>query len=217
MGHDDEYARREAAHEAYEEEVVERGLEAIKENAIHAYFSYFGDALEARIQSRIAAAERLVQHHFFGESLVDSLTAIELTIRHFLLRPLTEAAFLSEEWADILAERTLSRRTADDRELLPKVLRQWDFDITQLRLSDGSQLWETLQTDLIRKRNAFVHQGSSVDRGAAERALDAARQLLQTAIGIVSKYKIRGKDGWAPESCRRDPLPPSNDTSAQQP
>jgi hypothetical protein len=204
MGMDEWEAREEAAREEYEREIGERTLAGIKENAINFYFFYYGDDIEHRIQSRIDSAKELMKTGFNGESLTSSVIAVELTIRWFLLRPLCEAAFMSEEVADILVQRILPpRRTGSDREILPKILEEWGSDVKSLKLSDGGELWGKLTNDYIPVRNAFVHRGEPVEDAVAAGAVDAAEQLLAEAIRIVKPFKGRGTDGWAPESCRR--------------
>lgn len=204
MSMDEWELREEAAREEYEREIGERTLAEIKENAINAYFFYYGDDIEQRIQRRINAAKKLVKNGFAGESLTSSIIAVELTIRWFLLRPLCEAAFMSEGVADILVQRILPPRvTADDRDLLPKILRHWGCEVTSLKLRQGGQLWEKLKKHYIPARNAFVHRGEPVEEIVAKGAADAAERLLGEAIRIVTPFKGRGKDGWAPEGCRR--------------
>ena len=203
MSMDEWEAREDAAREEYEREIGERTLAEIKENAINVYFFYHGDDIEHRIQMRIDAAKGLVKAGFNGESLTSSIIAVELTIRWFLLRPLCEAAFMSEEVADILVQRILPPRTTGaDREILPKVLRHWGSDVTSLVLNDGAQLWEKLTSEYIPTRNRFVHRGEPVEEEAATGAADAAERLLAEAIRIVTPFKRRGEDGWAPEDCR---------------
>ena len=204
MGMDEMEAQAEAAREEYERELGEQTLAGIKENAINYYFFYYGDDIEQRIQSRIYAAKELAKTGFNGESLTNSIIAIELTIRWFLLRPLCEAAFMSEEVADILVQRLLpKRRTGADREILPKILDEWGSDLNSLRLTDGGELWEKLTTEYFPARNAFIHRGEPVERAAAVGAADAAERLLAEAIRIVTPFTGRGENGWAPEDCRR--------------
>ncbi len=204
MGMDEWEATEETAREEYEREIGQRTLAEIKENAINAYFFYYGDDIEHRIQSRIDAAKELLEVQFNGESLTDSIIAVELTVRWFLLRPICEAAFMSEEVAGILVQRILPpRATGADREILPRILREWGSDVKSLKLSDGSELWGQLTTEYIPARNAFVHRGEPVEEAVAVGAADSAERLLAEAIRIVTPFKRRGKDGWAPEHCRR--------------
>lgn len=204
MSMDDWELREEAAREEFEREIEERTLADIKENAINYYFFYYGDDIEGRIQRRIDAGKELVGKGFNGESLTSSVVAVELTIRWFLLRPLCEAAFMSEEVADILVRRILPpRATAVDREILPKVLRHWGSDLTSILLRDGSQLWQRLTSECIPARNLFIHRGEEVEQATAECAAEVAERLLGEAIRIVTPFKGRGKDGWAPEESRR--------------
>ncbi|QDU38217.1 hypothetical protein Mal4_25420 [Maioricimonas rarisocia] len=204
MGMDEWEAQHEAAREEYEREVEQRTLSEIKENAINYYFFYYGDDIQDRIRKRIDAAKELATSGFYGESLTSSMIAVELTIRWFLLRPLCEASFMSEDVADILVRQILpSRSGGADRDLLPKMLKEWGTDITSLELSDGSELWESVTKQFIVSRNRFIHRGETVERETAEGAVDAAERLLTEAIRIVTLFARRGEDGWAPTKCRR--------------
>lgn len=102
----------------YEPETVSRDLARY-------HLATVGDAIEARVKRCLAEALRLHDQGFYGSSVVASATAIELTIRFLLLRPLVSGAFLSDEWESIIAERIGEGRTEEDRRLLPRVLLQW--------------------------------------------------------------------------------------------
>jgi hypothetical protein len=197
-------AQAEAAREAYRREVEEETLASIRKNSINCYFFYYGDDIEARIQRRIDAANQLLASRYYGESLTNSVIAIELTIRWFLLRPLCEASFMSEEVADILVNKILPSRTSGaDRQILPNILREWGCDLDKLRLKDGTGLWDKFVHKCVPARNAFIHQGANVERLVAEIAADSAESLLGKAIEIVSQFKTRGKDGWGSPDSRR--------------
>jgi hypothetical protein len=70
---------------------------------------------------------------------------------------LLQGAFLSDERAKLLSQKVLNGRTAEDRELLPAILRNWKIDITSITLSDGRQLWETIVTRVWQRLNNYVH------------------------------------------------------------
>ncbi len=197
-------AQAEAAREEYRREIEEETLASIKENAINYYFFYYGDDIERRVQSRIDAANRLLTSRFFGESLTNSVIAIELTVRWFLLRPLCEASFMSEEVADILVDKILPRRTSGaDRQILPSILREWGCDLDKLQLKDGSGLWVKFTNECVPARNAFIHQGAEVDPSVAKIAAESAESLVHKAIEIVSQFKARNENGWGSPGLRR--------------
>jgi len=109
------------------------------------------------------------------------LYSIEIFIRFMLLRPLVQGAFLSDEWADILAKRVATGRTAEDRKILPAILKQWDIDITKIKTKKDNQLWETIKS-LRKKRNDFVHAGKSIESLDSEGALDTINTLISDIL-----------------------------------
>ncbi|HEX7232722.1 MAG TPA: hypothetical protein VF452_20210, partial [Candidatus Binatia bacterium] len=118
---------------------------------VRTYLGTYGDAIEDRVKQSVDAANTLVQSGFPSSALVRAATAIENTIRFLLVRPLVQGAFLSDEWAGVLAARIGTGRTAHDRELLPKLLKIWEIDIDAIRLSSGSSLWSTITDKVFRE------------------------------------------------------------------
>lgn len=103
-------------------------IEAIGNDPVIDYLGKYGESIEQRVQSCRDEATNLMNLGFCGPSLAASVTGIEIAIRFFLFRPIVQGAFLSEEWADTLADRIVRRRTADDREMLPNILRHWGWN-----------------------------------------------------------------------------------------
>ncbi len=61
----------------------------------------------------------------YGAALTRAVTAIEMSIRFFLVTPLLQGAFFSDDWADLLMGRIIPkgmRATQAERELLPQLL-----------------------------------------------------------------------------------------------
>src|SRR6266705_3600886 len=152
--HDDDLRYR-------EEEALERFLqEQLREMAeapVFAYLARFGDAIEGRVQLCAIEAAQLRDANFFGAALVRSATGIEIAIRFFLVQPLVKGAFLWDEWASLLSGKVLKGATAKDREMLPAILRNWGIDITQIRLADGTKMWERIRNEVWPRRNEYVH------------------------------------------------------------
>lgn len=109
--------------EAAKEEFIQNALKGISEDGIRGYLGRNGDAIDERVQHCIKQAERLLGEGFPQPAIILATTAIELTVRYFLICPLIQAAFLSEEWAYLLTERIIAARTGEDRKLLPKFLK----------------------------------------------------------------------------------------------
>jgi hypothetical protein len=147
------YYEEEAAQAAF----IEDTLKNISEDGVRNYLGTYGGAIDARIQNCMKDARMLMGGDFLQSAVVSAVTAIELTIRFLLLRPLMQAAFLSEEWANLLTQRVASGRTGSDREILPQILRFHDVELNEIQLPSGQPLWKTITESVYAKRNGIVH------------------------------------------------------------
>jgi hypothetical protein len=190
----------------YEEELVEDALRGISEESVKGYLGKYGDAVEERVRFCLNQAGRLKHGGYWGASLVLSATAIELIIRFMLLRPLVQGAFLSDEWADILSKRIATGRAAEDRDLLPAVLRKWNVDVTHRSIADGKSLWKTMRSVVWKKRNGFVHQASPVSEQEASMALECANAFMEIVLEMADRLgftlSLTGK--WCEIDTRRE-------------
>lgn len=146
-----------------------------------------GDAIEARVHRCLDEARRLIQAGYSGAALVRAAAGIEVTIRFFLARPLVQGAFLSDDWAQLLSQKVLNGRTAEDRELLPSILRNWGIDITIIRLSGGAQMWEQTVTTVWPHRNDYVHKADEGSRDDAELAIECLEALLEQVVDPLAQ------------------------------
>jgi hypothetical protein len=166
---------------------IEEHLRSLAEGFAFSYLAHNGDAIEERVRNCLAEARALKQAGFSGASLARAAAGIEITIRFFLALPLLQGAFLSNEWSNLLSNRILKGRTADDRELLPAILGNWKVDITTVRLPNGKLLWESVVTRVWPSRNDYVHKGATTDDQDAELALDCLSTLLDGVVSAVAK------------------------------
>lgn len=187
-----------------EEEAMERfideQLREIAEAPVFAYLSKYGDAIEERIRHCIEEATALRETAFWGAALIRSAAAIEITIRFFLSRPLVQGAFLSDDWAALLSNKVLNGRTAEDRDLLPAILRNWGIDVTHVLLADNSQMWEQVITHVWPSRNDYVHAGGTIVEADAVLAAECLDALLKQVVDpIASRLGFtRGQTGrWS--------------------
>ena len=106
----------------YEEEIME---EMARRNSRADLEGYLGRACvrisaqtgRGRFSDKIdSTAERLNASGFHRHAIVSAVTAIELILRSCSFAR-SSAAFLSEEFADLLTHRIAAGRTADDRKL----------------------------------------------------------------------------------------------------
>jgi hypothetical protein len=197
------YYEQEAAMEAF----IEDSLKNISIENAKNYLGTYGDAIQERVDSCIRQARDLEQAKHYGPASVLAFTAIELIIRFLLIRPLIQGAFLSDQWADILTNRIVDGRTAEDRKLLPAVLRQWSVDIYKVPLKNGSNVWDTIVNKIRRKRNKIVHEGAGAIEGEAVASIECAEVLLAEVVRPIAKSlgftieatgkwsEIRGKEG----------------------
>jgi hypothetical protein len=171
--------------EAYEAMIAD-SLAAIPAEAAKSYLMRYGDAIDGRVKACFAEADALLRAQHPGPSLTVSLTAVEIMIRFLLLRPLLQGAFLSGEWAEVLLRRIATGRTAEDRELLPAVLRKWEIDIEQYRTPTGKPLWQFLKGTIWPLRDRFVHAFDVVTEEQATEALAGARAFRVDVIGPLA-------------------------------
>ena len=180
MSWDDDYHRyqEEAAMETFLEEELRR----IAEEPVFAYLAVHGDAIEVRVKRCLAQAQSLSGSGYHGAALTRAASGIEVTIRFFLARPLVQGAFLSEDWAELLSQKVLTGRTAEDRELLPAILRKWKIDITKVKLPDGSQAWEQIVMRVWPRRNDYVHKADDASPEDALLAIECLTALLSQVV-----------------------------------
>lgn len=172
--------------DAWLADYVEEELRHLSEAPAIEFLAHNGDAIEERVLACLEEAQTLKNAGFAGAGLVRAAAGIEVAIRFFLARPLLQGAFLSNEWAKLLSQKVLNGRNGEERELLPKILRNWKIDITSMRLSDGRQLWETIVTRVWQRRNDYVHAGSSASDEDVGLAIDCLRALLDDLVGAIA-------------------------------
>jgi hypothetical protein len=186
--------------EEYEAALIQDALRRISIDGAKAYLSRYGDAVDARIASCLTEAEQLVAADHPGPALALVATAIEIMIRFLLLRPLVQGAFLSDRWAGILAARIATGRTAEDREMLPAILRQWGLDVNRINSPSGIQVWPLIAGQLWGVRDAFVHRFDPVPPGLAAQSVKCAQAFRDQAVGHVAKrlgFTMQATGKWS--------------------
>jgi hypothetical protein len=173
------------AADAYEDSIRD-SLAAIPVDAAKRYLMRFGDAIDERVQDCLRQADQL-RAGFPGARLTLSITSVEIMIRFLLLHPLTQGAFLSEQWAEVLLERIIrTGRTSGDRALLPAVLRNWQVEIGDFRLSAGKSLWAFLTETAWPARDRSVHALDPIAAALADEGFEAARTFREQVIGRIA-------------------------------
>jgi hypothetical protein len=163
-------------------EAFEEAQRSVGDEQARAYLGSYGDAISERVNGRLAEAKAFLEGGHKAAALVWAVTAIEITIRFMLLRPLLKAGFMTEDWEDILGERLASgSRTEDDRKLLPRVLGQWYVRPDTILVHKGQQLMHSVEAS-ISKRNRIVHAGESCSQTDASIAIECAESLLTKIV-----------------------------------
>lgn len=168
------------------ERFIDEQLRQLSEGPVVYYLARYGDAIEERVQRCRTESEALSAAGFHGAALVRLAAAIEITIRFFLARPLVQGAFLSDEWAALLSTKMLNGRTAEDRELLPAILRNWQLDITQVALADGTKIWDSILKRVWPRRNEYVHAGDAISESDALLAGECLQVLLTQVVSPIA-------------------------------
>lgn len=160
---------------------LEEELRRIAEDPVFSFLAANGDAIEARVKRCLEQASSLVNNGYYGAALVRAAAGIEVTVRFFLARPLVQGAFLSDDWSELLSQRVFGRN-AEERKLLPAILRNWKIDITAVKLGDGSQAWESIVRTVWPARNNYVHRADDVTKQDADLSLECLNALLHQVV-----------------------------------
>ena len=135
---------------------------------------------------------------FPGPAVLSAVTATELTIRYFILRPILEGAFLSEEWTGILVGRILCPRAVSDRELLAAVLHAWNIDLTTRRVASGKLLW-----------SSFVKEVLPLFQRQLEKVRVAANEWVLFWLRLVLRVSLAWRSFWSRAAKMASSLPAS--------
>jgi hypothetical protein len=168
-------------------EFIDEAIRGAGEENAKTYLGTFGDAVDRRISTCLAEGRVLAGQGHPGPALGLAATAVELMIRFLLLRPLVHGAFLSEEWAAVLADRIVGGRTFEDRKMLPAVMQAWRVDLTTVRTSADVLVWDFITKELWPARNGFVHRYQTVDPELVMKAVECALAFRGSVVGAVAK------------------------------
>jgi hypothetical protein len=204
-------------------DIIERGIREIRDDRIASYLGTYGDAVQKRIDKCLAEGQRLLTAGFPSQALISAVTATELILRYFILKPILEGAFMSDEWSRILSRRILTDRAGRDREILPSTLQVWEIDLGSVRLPTGERLWDKFISKVIPLRNNVVHKAASASEEQGREALACPTILLERVISPLSDRfgfswsqtrswnAVQHDIGGARHSTHYDPLSPFDD------
>ena len=144
----------------------------LHEEAVRSYLGSCGDAIDARVKKLLSAATSLRDIKFPGPSVVVSATTLEVMIRYFCVRPIFDAAFLSDLIAREVTEKITHSRYFPEKDLLAGILKPWNIELNAILLSSGKPLWNQFKSVVSEKRNDFVHRGEDVSDNVAATAIE---------------------------------------------
>ena len=183
---------------------VDEELQRLAEAPVFDYLAHYGDAIEDRVRACVSDARALAAAGFHGAALVRAAAGIEITIRFFLPRPLVQGAFLSNECSRLLSQKVLNGRTADDRDLLPAILRNWGIDLIAVTLPDGPTLGDgrhagmaavkrlcSQGSELHRARRSFGNPVVACVVGRSSRARSTPHGIYSGADKLLVRYSAQ--------------------------
>jgi len=160
----------------------ERSIESVR-----TYLGMYGDAVTERVQGAIAEAQALLDSGHLGPATAVAHTAVEIIVRDLVVRSILHGAFLSDQWAEILARQIVRDAPGEPRRLLPLLAEAWELDIDEIRLASGAAAWGVFTNEVTRARNNFAHRADPVPSVTAARAVECARVLLQELGGALAQ------------------------------
>jgi hypothetical protein len=183
MSYDPADAMREDAEAAFWEQLPKD----LHEGSVKDYLGHYGDAVDERCATLKQTAKSLFDAGHLGSSLTVSMTALEVMIHYFCIKPLVQGAFLSDLWADTLARWIVKNRPSEQRALLVGILKVWGIDLQAIRLANGESLWGTVHSRMLPKRNEFVHDGAELSREDVALAMDCVEAFYKEIVGQLAK------------------------------
>lgn len=173
----------------YLEGEIERAFEERSADAAATYLGTFGDAITSRVRGAIGEARTLLSEGHPGPALALAATAVELTVRDLIVKSTVQGAFLSGEWATILADQIVRDAPGEPRKLLPLMAGAWGLDLNSIELTGGAAAWGVFTGSVVPARNAFLHRADPVDPDLALRSVAVAEALLD-GLGSALAAKV---------------------------
>ncbi len=167
----------------YIAEQVQEAIEGRSAESARAYLETHGAAVKNRVQRTIDEAQDLLSTGHPGAATSLAATAVELTVRDLVIRPIVQGAFLSDQWAAILTDHIVRGAPGEGPRLLPKITAAWDLDLDEVRLPGGASAWGVFTGSVTPARNAFVHGANPVSVEVAAQSIACARALLEGLVG----------------------------------
>lgn len=172
------------------DELVAGAIDERRKERVASYLGNYGDAAQKRIDRLLKTADELRDRGAFGASVVSSVTAMELILRHYLVRPMLKGELGFNFLADVLVDEILkNRRPAGDRDMLPLLVQNWRLGFERQRVSDAKdspELWKTFKDTVVPLRNLIVHQGAEATSDEAALAVAIPRRFLEVVVSRLA-------------------------------
>jgi hypothetical protein len=163
--------------------------EIINEFLLERMNSYYRDHpnLTASADTAIEEAQKLIDISPRA-SLVFSLSAIEITLRDILLKPVAVGMIHHDEIGPLIADFVI--RSNCFTKLLLQILEDYGVDLKQFtRTGSGKKLWAEIE-EVKKSRNNILHHGQDVSKDDAKLSLDIAVILLRKLYPTLKKRVV---------------------------
>jgi hypothetical protein len=185
---------------SHKEEIIDQYLASHKEDIIdeddiidefisRRMTAYYRDHsnLTVPADTAIREAQKLIEISP-AASIAFSRSAVEITLRDVLLKPVAFGMVHDENNAQLIAELVLGSHNFT--KLLFNVLEHYGLDLKQVRRPGSQkQLWKEME-EIKQIRNEILHRGGTASRNAAELSLEIAIMLLRNVYPELRKCMV---------------------------
>jgi hypothetical protein len=179
---------------SHKDDIIDEFLTEHKDDIINEFISermnsYYLNApnLTAPADMAIEEAQKLIDISPRA-SLVFSVSAIEITLRDILLKPVAIGMIHDDDTAPIMAEFII--RSNSFTKLLLQILEQYGLDLKQVRRrGSDKKLWMEIE-EVKEHRNNILHRGGTASQEVANLSLDIAISVLRRLYPALRKAVV---------------------------
>ena len=185
-GYDDEYQA------LFEERILSDIDDMFKETTSFILKKHLNDYMTKILCAKEDARKQKEQNNL-KISLVLNVVSIEIFIRQLVIKPLAQGAFYYEEWAELLASKIGTGNAGKDREIISKVLKTINFDISKIKIEkiDFIECFKYI-ADL---RNKIMHEYIEVTMIDVEKSESCVKILFDNLLPyLLDYYKIKNDE-----------------------
>jgi hypothetical protein len=179
---------------SHKDDIIDEYLAQHKEDIIDEFISermhsYYLNTphITASADTAIEEAQKLIDISPRA-SLVFSVSAIEITLRDILLKPVAVGMVHDDNTAPIMAEFVI--RNNSFHKLLLQILEHYGLDLKQVtRRGSDKKLWVEIE-ETKQCRNNILHRGGAASQEVAKLSLDIAITLLRKLYPAVRRCVV---------------------------